>query len=480
MPALPEFCGGSYTAQAVVADAEVSVNLFPETNTAPGALSKTMLLPTPGLEHFATLPQGPVRGMFGQSGRMHAVGGMHLYHVASAGTVTDLGTMNFNNNIATMTTNGDGGDELLVISGDTGYVLNLTTNVLTNVVSDVTIGAMLDGFFLALDVDTSTLKISDLLDGLTWDPLQIAQRSTASDPWKSMLVVGKNIWLFGEFTSELWYNSGDSFPFAPFPGALIQQGIAATFAAAQVGNNVCWLAQNAQGMRTVVKAQGITTTKISTYAIDYKLSQMARVDDCETYAYQENGHTFLVLNFPSANTTIVWDDTEQQWHDRGDWDVVDNQFNVDRPRVHTAIYDEHLVGDRTSGAIYRMSTDIATNADGDGIRRLRRSPGLQNEQTPMRFDALRLFLEPGLGLQAGQGSDPMICLRYSDDGGKTWSNELWRSVGAQGDYKHIVEWNRLGRSRYPRVWEVSMTDPIPWRILGAWLNPPRIGGQRAA
>jgi Neuraminidase (sialidase) len=139
-----------------------------------------------------------------------------------------------------------------------------------------------------------------------------------------------------------------------------------------------------------------------------------------------------------------------------------------------------LVGDRTSGAIYTMSADTYTNADGVGIRWMRRTAATQREQAPERYDALRLFVEAGLGLQTGQGSDPQVCLRYSDDGGKTWSNELWRSVGLVGQYKHLVEWNRLGRSRYPRQWEITGSDPIAWRILGAWLNPQRIGGTRAA
>ncbi len=475
MPPFKGFAGGSYVSPSPTASNALSMNWYPATNEDPAALSKVMLLPTPGLELFCTLPQGPVRGIFGQSGRCLAVGGMHLYNVTSAGTVTDLGTMNFDSLISTMTTNGDGGDQLFTISGRTGYVLDLTSNVLTSVVDDVTIGAMLDGFFLALDVDTSTLKISDLLDGLTWDPIQVAQRSTASDPWKSLLVVGKNIWLFGEFTSELWYNSGDAFPFAPFPGALMQYGIAATFAAAQVGTNVIWLAQNAQGMRTVVKAQGVSVTKISSYALDAELAALDSVADAEVYAHQENGHMFWVLNIPSADLTAVWDDTEQQWHHRGDWDVDENTYHVDRPRVHTVIFDRHLVGDRTTGNIYTMSTAIATNADGDGIRRLRRTPGLMSEQTPMRNDSLRLFVEPGVGLQSGQGSDPTISLRYSDDGGKTWSNELTRSIGAQGQYRRIVEWNRLGMNRSPRVYELVGADPVPYQLLGAFLNPPRMG-----
>lgn len=478
MAELKGFCGGSYVSQSPLASAERSINWYPETNQTEQALSKVSLYPTPGLELFCTLPEGPVRGIFGQSGRCLAVGGRHLYDISSTGTVTDRGTMNFDSSIATMTTNGDGGDQLFVVSGDTGYVLDLTSNVLTSVVSNVTIGAMLDGYFLALDVDTSTLKVSNLLNGTTWDALQVAQRSTASDPWKSMLVVGKNIWLFGEFTSELWYNSGDTFPFAPFPGALMQQGIAGTFGAARVGSNVIWLAQNADGARTVVKAQGISLTKISTYAIDTLLAGCDRVDDAEVYTYQERGHTFWILNLPAANQTLVYDDTENVWHERGDWDAAGNQYNVDRPRVHTAIFDRHLVGDRDSGAIYTMSADISTNADGEGIRRLRRTPSVQREQMGMLFPSLRVFVEPGLGLQSGQGSDPQIAMRYSDDGGKTWSNELVRSAGAQGQYTQLVEFNRLGYARYPRQFEVVVSDPIPWRLMGAWLNPPR--GTRAA
>lgn len=474
MPALPGFCGGSYPAQSVLADGERSINFYPEPSETPNNQAQVALYPTPGFSVFCTLPEGPVRGIFGQSGRCVAVGGRHLYDISSSGATTDRGTMAFDNQIATMTTNGDGGDELLVISGRTGYVLDLTTNVLTNVVSGVDICGMLDGYFVALDVQTSTLKVSNLLNGLVWDPLQIAQRSSASDPWRSLLVAGKNIWLFGEFTTELWYDSGDTFPFAPFPNALIPEGIAGTFCAAQVGNTVMWLAQNAAGARYVVKAQGVSTAKVSTFAIDSVLAGFNTVSDAEAYSYQERGHTFFVLNFPSANRTLVWDDTVSLWHERGDWDVARNQFNVDRPRVHTSIYNQHLVGDRTSGAVYTMSTDLSTDADGDGIRRLRRTAGTQREQMPVRYDALRVFLEPGLGLQSGQGANPTITLRYSDDGGKTWSNELDRAAGAVGQYRYVVEWNRLGRSRYPRVWEVVMSDPIPWRLLGGWLNPPRI------
>jgi PKD repeat protein len=66
--------------------------------------------------------------------------------------------------------------------------------------------------------------------------------------------------------------------------------------------------------------------------------------------------------------------------------------------------------------------------------------------------------------------DAQVMLRISNDGGKTWSiPEMWRSAGKLGEYDTRVRWNRLGSARR-RVFEVSVTDSIPWRIQGVFLK----------
>ena len=60
-------------------------------------------------------------------------------------------------------------------------------------------------------------------------------------------------------------------------------------------------------------------------------------------------------------------------------------------------------------------------------------------------------------------------LQYSDDGGHTWSEEMWVSAGVEGAYAWRAIWRRLGRTR-DRVWRVDMSDPVPWRILGAFVT----------
>ena len=64
---------------------------------------------------------------------------------------------------------------------------------------------------------------------------------------------------------------------------------------------------------------------------------------------------------------------------------------------------------------------------------------------------------------------PRIMLQYSDDGGHTWSEELWMSAGEEGQYAWRAVWRRLGKSR-DRVWRVAMSDPVPWQLLDAYVQ----------
>jgi hypothetical protein len=70
------------------------------------------------------------------------------------------------------------------------------------------------------------------------------------------------------------------------------------------------------------------------------------------------------------------------------------------------------------------------------------------------------------------GALPRVMLRWSDDGGHTWSNEHWREMGRIGEHSHRVIWRRLGMTLKlrDRVYEVSGTDPVKIALLGAELQ----------
>jgi hypothetical protein len=112
---------------------------------------------------------------------------------------------------------------------------------------------------------------------------------------------------------------------------------------------------------------------------------------------------------------------------------------------------------------------LPENVDRRYIRRLRRATHLSAEEAQVFYELLTLDIETGVGKTVGQGSDPQVMLRWSDDGGHTWSDEVWVSAGGQGAYQWQALWRRLGRSR-DRVFEISMSDPVRWTLLGAYLE----------
>src|SRR5678815_1592302 len=232
----PGFCSGSYEGQSPIADQEETINYFWEPMESSGATSRSTLYPTPGVTELFSVTAAPGRAHFFENGRAYTVEGASFYEEFQSSAPVLRGTVAIGADPATISSNGDGGGELFITSGSNGYIFDKTTNVFTQVAAlngIATMGGHLDGYFLALDRATSKLRISDLLDGLTWDPTQFAQRSRAPDPWRSMRVVGIYIWLLGEVTSEVWYDTGASpFPFAPYPSLLIPYGVVSTFSAA--------------------------------------------------------------------------------------------------------------------------------------------------------------------------------------------------------------------------------------------------------
>lgn len=481
----PGFCGGSNVSQSSLADGERTVNWYVEPKDVAAAADMS-LYPTPGVEALVSAADSPGRGMFACDGRTFCVIGSTFYELTeSAGVyaLTSRGTVVDDGSPATMCWNGDGGGEVFITSGDKGYLFDLGTNTFSTVrTSGTTMGAALDGYFIALDAATSTIYLSDLLDGTTWDPTQYAQRSIASDPWVSMVVLDRYLWLLGSETSEVWYDAGAfPFPFQPHPSGLVPFGCAATFSPYVQAGQMFWLARTADGTGKVCATTGFTPNVVSSFAVSRALGTYDTLADAVGDGYDELGHSFYTLTLPTAEATWVYDCTTtmplapaQRWAERGTWRSEAMAYDAWRPLYHAFADGVNLTLDWKSGTVYRMAFDIGTDVDDLPIRRLRRAPALFRENAPIQVPSFEVFCEPGLGVSSGQGSDPQMSLTISKNGGKTWGNERWRGAGAQGDYSTRTVWLRNGTARR---WmpEIVVTDPIPWRILGASITAKPLG-----
>jgi hypothetical protein len=365
----------------------------------------------------------------------------------------------------------------------------------------------IDNYFVYNRPDTQQFAASDLLSPITYG-LSFASKFTGPDDLVSLIVANGQVYLLGEKTSEVWADIG-TFPFAfqRIPGASSQHGIAAKFSMARLGNSFAYISRNDRGQAVVVQMNGYFPQRISTHAVENTLVNES-ISDAIGYTYQLEGHECYVLTFPTLNLTWVYDITTGLWH-KWLWTDNENRYHRHRSNCSAVFQGLVLVGDYENGQIYELDPTNYTD-NGQKIRRIRRCPHLTADLQRQYFEELQIQFQPGVGTTGlsvttfeNLVGDPLIIfsnqsypigpnetvtigianainsntvtdnpqamLRWSNDGGSTWSNEHWCSIGAIGKYKNRAIWRRLGFAR-DRIYEVSVTDPVKAVIISANLK----------
>jgi hypothetical protein len=269
---------------------------------------------------------------------------------------------------------------------------------------------------------------------------------------------------------EVFYNAGDPLSaFSYVPGSLIEHGCAAPLSVAKSGDVVLWLGRDEYGNGIVWKAVGYQTTRASNYGVELAIQGYGDISDATAFVYQQRGHTFYVLNFTGANTTWVLDVDLGVWHERNSFSTDGQTLGRWRANCHTFGNNTHIVGDYEDGRIYAVDFDTLTD-DGKVIPRIRRAPHISGNLKRVIHQKAQLDCLVGTGTDGtALGQQPTVMLRYSDDGGRSWSSESWQPMGRLGETRARVIWRRLGYSR-DRVYEVKITDPVQVSLIGMDLD----------
>lgn len=367
MSRLAGFVGPSNVALARSLDVERTINRVPCLADAGTPKVRGWLESAPGYAPLAGLSAGPVRALFaqdfGSGDRCFAVGGGVLNEIFPNHTAIARGTVALDGNPATIHTNGTAGYQLLIVSGGLGYIFDLTTNTLTQITDDgfptiCSRGEFCGGFFLALQAHNNVWAFSDPENGLVWPGLSFVQVSESTNDIRAILVNHNEVWNLGQKTTEIWVLDASSSVFGPIGGTFIETGIWAPWSAAQIDGTVFWMGGDSRGAGVIYRAQGYNPTIISTRAVDRAIQTLSSYDNAIAWTYQQDGHSFYVLYLPSSETTWVYDVSTGLWHERGLWDSDLIRYTPDVGRCHCFAFGQHLVGDRTTSTVYRMSNDL--------------------------------------------------------------------------------------------------------------------------
>jgi len=472
---------GAYQSRSLIADAQQCVNLYTE-KCPPDSPYPYIHYPTPGLNLLTTCPVvGPVRATYTASnGSLFVVVSNRVYLVTQSYGWNLLGHINSYTGFVSIK---DNSLCCVIVDGtQKGFVIDLATNAfgqisLTNwnpasrvdYLDTYLIFSIVasNEFFFSLAEATYTM----FTNGTAFDPLDFAAKTGGNDLMVGVAVMHRELWLIGAATSEVWFDAGAAdFAFQAMPGAFVEHGCSSVGSIAKYDLALYWLGQDTSGNSGVFEGAQYRVRKISTEAIDNEIMSYPVKNDALGFIYQQQGHVFYVLVFPSQDVTWVYDLKEGHWHKRA-W--MDTNGNLHRWRANCACVfnNQIIVGDYQNGNLYSLDLDTYLD-NGQPIARIRSFPHVVAENDRMIHRNLIAAMEVGDEMVNTTADTCAVSLRFSDTAGRSYGDAIVQSLGNTGHYNTSLQWNRLGLAR-DRVYELSWSAPVKTSLQGVYLDAIR-------
>ncbi len=472
-----EISTGFYQSESLPLSAQRCINQIPIIPQPQGqVLNQRALFGTPGISTVATTGAtitGVNRGSQVMNGVPFFVNGNSLFSISSTLVVTNHGTITGSGRVSLAN---NGTKLCIVVPGGEAFVWDGTTlTQITDVnfrISDTVV--FKDGFFVFTASDGTVFFNSALNDPLTFDGLDFGTAEIDPDRIIAGHVNHNELFILGTETIELFQNVGGSgFPFQRIPGANVQKGCHAKFTPINFDNTFVFAGGGKNEKTSIWKVTGSSSVqRISTSAIDFAIQEFTsdEISNAFSYAYSEDGNTFVGFTFESADRipakTFEYNATSSALSGRSVWHERQTGVVDDRWRVNSIVqaYNKFLVFDNVDGRIGDLDKNVFDEY-GNVIFRQKSSTPFSNRGKSQFWGEIELTLEGGVGLTTGQGSDPVIRMDFSDDGGRTFSSEFSRKAGKIGEFSKRIIWRRQGRIPEHRVIRFTMTDPIKWNII---------------
>ncbi len=479
--------GPAYESTYNDVNSQKCINMF-TSSAGPGGRGDNgnVLIPTAGLTSLIDLGGSEMRCLTEYMGLIYAVVDDKVYKV----TVNVSAETAVSEEIGTITTSTTGTvkaainpTQIVWVDGSsTGYIYTPGTDTfstINSVDSDFTGGEsviFLDSYFIVNEPDTALMYASAPNDGSSWDPLDVATAESSPDNLLALETAKGEMWAIGETTTEIWYNAGNpsGFPFSTRDGLEIQIGCGAANSIVEIDDLIIWLDNRGYIVQSNISPlvrdnnSGYALQVISTEAITTEILEYSTRSDAIACTYTDRGHLMYAISFPTAQKTWVYDYTMKTWHERSWANLISGDPEHHLIQYAAVLENLQLGGGIRSGKIYLLKPDVYTEDSVAPTRTRVVAPVYEQDIYGLiGIDNLSVRLTTGL---AAQGSEPEIAMRYSNDGGFTWSNETLRvSTGATGEYAKRVDWNRLGISR-EWLFEFVISDSEPFSIIDATID----------
>jgi hypothetical protein len=448
-----QIAGGDYRHKSRSLSAQTTRNFLPQIHPA-GAENQFTLDTFPGLAMFSE-GSGMDRGMLEHRNVVYKVTGTTLESIDSAGTRTTLGNIP---GVERCILAGFG-EHVLIVSAGAVYLWDGSTLTqgsdpdfeTPNSVAVLNNQAIYDG-------DGGRFGVSDVGDALAINGLNYATAESDADELVRVYSFGQNLFLFGEKTIEQWWNSGEgSPPFDRIEGGIFQIGLAAIHSVAATKRVMYFLGSDRNVYR--VASSGFENN-FTPQPILREFQRYSVVSDAIGMMIPYQGTNLYVLKFPTENKTWCY-------LEGGDW-IELSSFVYDvlstsgrwKGNSYAYAFSKHLVADE-DGNILQLDDETYTDNE-DLIKRVRVMSPLHGGALGAPGKHIELG-EVRMTAEMGQG-DGTIMLSVSTDGGKTWSSEMWATLGQTGDYLKELVWSGINAVGMSVIIKISTSDACYFSI----------------
>lgn len=321
-----------------------------------------------------------------------------------------------------------------------------------------------DTYFIFNKAGTNQFFTSFPGDGTQYNSTFSAQAEADPDFLLGVVQLHEMLLLLGSKHIETWYDAGTlDFPFARFDGGTIQRGLAAPRAFCVEDNTLFWLGEDI----VFYRLNAFTPMRVSNHAMEQAWQKYGTVSDAFCMNLTWNGHKWIVVTFPSAGQTWVFDVASGLWHQRVSWNALNQDVGGWRVNSVQQFGNHIAVGDGMSGLLGFLNEDTFTEW-GNTLPAIVTSPQIHGARARLFWSVFEADIETGVGTTVDPGADPMMVLDWSDDGGRTWSMvQPPRSMGKQGEYRRRLRWTRMGQARQ-RMLRLTVTAPVKRALIGTY------------
>jgi hypothetical protein len=411
----------------------------------------SMIVACDGLTSLATLDSDGCRAMIEVGPYVVAVYGRNVYRLASDKTATLIGGFPTSGHVS-IRKNRREYPQVGLVSDGLFYVVDTQAWTISQVSilglpPPLGLG-MFDGYGV-LPASKNQWYITAIDDFTNVSLLDYAQAEGDPDEIVAVDERDGEVILFGRDSVEWWQDTGGAdFPFTR--SQIVHIGCLSSGTVHKVDRTIAWIDRHCM----VRLMDGYDGKRISDHGIERDI-RSADPDTITSTSWANGGHTFVAWSWDGG--TRVYNLTTNEWHDRESYG--DTRWRVS----HVCRFGNSIIaGDYETGAVYTMSADALDEAANALIMTIQ-TPPVHAQPMRLQFNALFIDIIPGVGLNstAPQDLDPMLMVSWTDNGGKTWSNERQIALGRLGEYTTRAVTRRLGTGTViGRVFKLSISAAV--------------------